>query len=93
MKEKSQRPDLLQVQTTSRTGRMSGLAKKGVAYLTVQKGFNEPVNQIAVEVEHSTGQGSFKTNHLRTDALINVSFGNGQMWSGTFADLQKLLKP
>jgi hypothetical protein len=92
MKDKSQRPDLLQVQTTSRTGRMSAIARKGVAYLTVSKGFNEPSSQIAIEVQHSTGVGSFKANHLRTSALICITFADAPTWSGTFEDLKQALK-
>lgn len=73
------RNDLLQVTTVSKAGKWSKGTLKGAAYLTVTKGFNEPSNQIAVEV----------TSH--PEALINVTFSDGYLWSGDFNKLRHLL--
>ena len=92
MKNHTIRPDLLQVSTVMRNGNMPKIQLRGAAYLTVTKGFNEPTAQIAVEVQHSSGVGAFKTLHKHEKALINITFEDGNGWSGTFADLRKALK-
>lgn len=85
------RNDLLQVTTVSKAGKWSKRTLKGAAYLTVTKGFNEPSNQIAIEVTHTSGVGSFKTEHSHPEALINITFKSGRVWSGTFSDLENLI--
>lgn len=85
------RHDLLQVTTVSKSGKFSKRTLKGAAYLTVTKGFNEPSNQIAIEVTHTSGVGSFLTNHSHPEALINVTFSDGYVWSGDFNKLRHLL--
>jgi hypothetical protein len=92
MAKTNYRPDLLQVSTTSRRGKSSPRFLMGAAYLTVTKGFNESFDQIAIEVEHSTGSGAFHTKHERETALINITFADGSIWSGTFAELQHKLQ-
>lgn len=88
----TQRPDLLQITTVSPTGKHATRARKGAVYCTVTKGFNEPYNQIAIEVQHSSGAGSFRTEHKRETALLNITFSNGQLWSGSFEDLRAALQ-
>jgi hypothetical protein len=84
--------DKLQVSTVTPSGLHSKTALKGIAYLTVSKGFNKPCSQIAVEVSHSAGVGSFRRRVEHTDALINITFEDKSVWTGTFAELQAKLK-
>lgn len=85
------RPDLLQVSTVSRSGKHSPIQLRGAAYLTVTKAFNAPSCQIAVQVQHSSGVGSFKRTHEQDAALINVTFEDGFTWSGSFEDLRTVI--
>lgn len=93
MKNDNIKPDLLQVSTVTRSGMHSKTTLKGVAYLTVSKGFNTLASQIAVEVTHSTGVGILRTLHEHTHALINITFSDKSVWSGTFAELRNELFP
>ena len=54
----------------------------------VQKGFNEPSDTI--EIETISGLAVVKK---RENAFLSITFQNGNQWSGTFRDLQSILKP
>lgn len=87
------RQDKLIISTMSKFGRYSAKKIGGMAYLTVTKGFNEPSNQIAIEVDHTTGTGPFLGKQSRETALINITFADGSIWSGNFDSLKKALVP
>lgn len=70
------------------TGRANVRKIKGIARITVTKGFNEPVNEIAVENSYRFYNGSYDE---RENALINITFADGKVWTGAFSDLQKKL--
>lgn len=95
MANDKQRPDKLLVSTVATTGKWSSKTQKGAAYLTIQKSFNAEYTQLAVEVDHTSGVGPFKTHHQHQQGLINISFGNAdgssEMWSGKSEDLRKML--
>jgi hypothetical protein len=89
-KQTTTTPDQLEVTTVSRTGKFSARQMKGAAYITTykEKEKGKPFNQIAIEVKHTTGAGPFKKDVIHQAALINITFENGQIWSGTFEQLQ-----
>lgn len=84
----------MKIKTVSTTGKHSTYKKAGVLYANMVNPANGQLfSQIAVEVEHSTGVGVFKTQHTRTEELINFTFENGEVWSGTMKSLQAKLNP
>jgi len=85
------RLDKLFMRSVSKNGIHGNLRAKGAVYLTVTKGFNEKSNQIAIEVQHETGVGAFKTVVKHESALINVTFDDGRVWSGDFNKLKNIL--
>lgn len=85
------KPDYLKVTTVTPAGKFSRSAFKGAGYLTVSKGQGLRSDQIAVEVEHSQGEGSFKKLKPRKTALINITFASGRVWSGSFLELEARL--
>lgn len=89
------RPDKLLVSTVTTTGKWSSKLQRGAAYLTIQKSFNTEYTQVAVEVDHTSGVGPFKTHHQHTNALFNISFGfrdgGSKMWSGSSDELRARL--
>lgn len=84
-------PDRLQVSVTTTRGAKKPVTLAGAAYLTTTKGFNMPFNQIAIEVEHTSGHGVFSEEHKRNEALLNIMFEDRSMWAGTFEELKKKL--
>lgn len=87
------KPDLLRVTGRSRDGKYFEVKNIGVLYANVTKGQNTPTHQIAIEVDHNTGVGAFKQKHEIENALINITFADGSMWSGNFDSLKKALVP
>lgn len=80
----NKRPDIAELSFKSRRGTYSKRQLVASAYLTVTKGFNEPYNQIAV-------QACDDDRKPRETALINITFADGTIWSGTFEKLQLAL--
>ncbi len=51
---------------------------RGEVKIVLTRGFNEPANSIEIEGR-------------REEALINITFERGEIWSGTIHDLRKKL--
>lgn len=83
----SMRPDLLLVTTQCIKGGKTHTNRQRNCRMSVSKGFNEPTNSIWLDVY--TGIGN--TYSQAENALINVSFSDGQEWNGTFAELREKL--
>ena len=81
------RPDLLQITTQGIKGGNAKTERKGQCLITVTKGFNEPQYNISVDVYTGSGN-NYKP---RENALLNIHFPDGQLFSGTFEDLQSLI--
>lgn len=84
----------MEVKLQSKDGVAGKYKPAGIVYVNVKNPTTGDTSQIAVEVEHSTGTGRFRTEHKREAELVYITFEDGTIWSGTMADLQaKLTTP
>lgn len=80
------KPDVLRMTTIGKMGAVSGVKVVTAARLTVTKAFNEPTDSIFID----TVEGTFRKAQRET-ALINIAFADGEIWSGSFRELQKTI--
>lgn len=81
------RPDLLLVTTQGRQGKKKHTNQQGQCLISVSKGYNEPCNEILVDVFKGLGH----TYEPAETALINISFADGKQFNGTFDQLKEKL--
>lgn len=82
------RPDHLLIITSSPKSTGRGQVKNGAnVRLAVSKGTGGDSNSIAID----TYEGYLGTAQRRETALINITFADRSVWSGTFDELKQAL--